>query len=108
MTSANIWDEILSRVETKVNRHVFYTWFKPTTLVTDAHATITVRVPGTHFKEWLPKHYSAVLAEALDDVHRGGARLVFVPDAHTAAVDDAPASLVEESPMTLTEPAPQG
>ena len=29
---ASIWDQILSRVETKVNRHSFYTWFKPTAL----------------------------------------------------------------------------
>ena len=29
----NLWEEILARVETKVNRHSFYTWFKPTTFV---------------------------------------------------------------------------
>ena len=34
----NLWDEILARVETKVNRHSFYTWFKPTSFVAeDAH-----------------------------------------------------------------------
>ena len=27
----NLWDEILARIETKVNRHSFYTWFRPTT-----------------------------------------------------------------------------
>ncbi len=26
----NLWDEILARIETKVNRHSFYTWFRPT------------------------------------------------------------------------------
>ena len=31
----NLWDEILARVETKVNRHSFYTWFKPTTFVAE-------------------------------------------------------------------------
>ena len=30
MTGSNIWDQVLSRIETKVNRHSFYTWFKPT------------------------------------------------------------------------------
>ena len=29
----NLWDEILARIETKVNRHSFYTWFRPTTFV---------------------------------------------------------------------------
>ena len=37
----NVWDEILTRVETKVNRHSFYTWFKPTTfLAVDAGRTL--------------------------------------------------------------------
>ena len=31
----NLWDEILARIETKVNRHSFYTWFKPTTFVAE-------------------------------------------------------------------------
>ena len=31
----NLWDEILARIETKVNRHSFYTWFRPTMYVTD-------------------------------------------------------------------------
>ena len=29
----NLWDQILARVEAKVNRHSFYTWFKPTSFV---------------------------------------------------------------------------
>lgn len=53
----NIWDQVLARVETKVNRHSFYTWFKPTTFVSDSGATITVRVPNTLFRDWLTKHY---------------------------------------------------
>ena len=35
MIASNIWDDILSRVQAKVNRHSFYTWFKPTAFVTD-------------------------------------------------------------------------
>ena len=31
--SGNIWDQVLTRVETKVNRHSYYTWFKPTSFV---------------------------------------------------------------------------
>ena len=35
MTGSNIWDQVLARIETKVNRHSFYTWFKPTAFVAD-------------------------------------------------------------------------
>ena len=29
----NIWDDVLGRIEAKVNRHSYYTWFKPTAYV---------------------------------------------------------------------------
>ena len=77
---ASIWDQILSRVETKVNRHSFYTWFKPTSLVSDGGQSITVRVPNPLFKDWLTKHYSVVLSEALSEVRRTGASLIFVAE----------------------------
>ena len=77
---ASIWDQILARVETKVNRHSFYTWFRPTAFVADGGGSITVRVPNPLFKDWLTKHYSGVLAEALDEVRRSGALLVFVAE----------------------------
>jgi len=95
---ASIWDLILSRVETKVNRHSFYTWFKPTALVTDGGTAITVRVPNPLFKDWLTKHYSVVLSEALAEVHRPGASLVFV--AEGAAPSSAPPASEEEPPPT--------
>ena len=70
----NLWDQILSRVETKVNRHSFYTWFKPTSFVGEDGAAITVRVPNGLFKDWLTKHYSGVISEALGEVRQGRAR----------------------------------
>ena len=44
--TGNIWDQLLGRIETKVNRHSFYTWFKPTSLVADGGGSIQVRVPN--------------------------------------------------------------
>ena len=38
MSGTNIWDAVLARIETKVNRHSFYTWFKPTAFVSDDRA----------------------------------------------------------------------
>jgi chromosomal replication initiator protein len=78
MIATNIWDEILSRVQAKVNRHSFYTWFKPTTFVADDGRTVTVRVPNALFKDWITKHYSGVIAEALGEVQRPDALVSFV------------------------------
>ena len=76
----SIWDQILTRIETKVNRHSFSTWFKPTAFVADGGRSITVRVPNTLFKDWLTKHYSVVLSEALAEVRREETSLVFVAE----------------------------
>jgi chromosomal replication initiator protein len=96
--TASIWDQILSRVETKVNRHSFYTWFKPTGFVSDGGSTITVRVPSPLFKDWLTKHYSGVLGEALMDVQRPQSKVVFVADGTMP--------LPEEPPLVIAPPVP--
>ncbi len=33
--SENLWDEVLARVEGKINRHSFATWFRPTSFLSD-------------------------------------------------------------------------
>jgi chromosomal replication initiator protein len=78
MIASNIWEEILSRVQAKVNRHSFYTWFKPTAFVADDGMTVTVRVPNALFKDWITKHYSGVIAEALEEVRRAESLVSFV------------------------------
>jgi chromosomal replication initiator protein len=85
MLTATIWDQVLSRIEVQVGKHSFSTWFKPTSLLADGGSSLRIRVPNLLFVEWLPKHYSVVLAEALRDVGRGDVRLVFVPDAPGAS-----------------------
>jgi chromosomal replication initiator protein len=78
MIAANIWDEILTRVQAKVNRHSFYTWFKPTSFVADDGVSLTVRVPNALFKDWITKHYSGVISEALVEVNRANVAVSFV------------------------------
>jgi chromosomal replication initiator protein len=80
MSVLSIWDQILGRIEAKVGRHSFHTWFKPTSLLADEGGRVAVRVPNLLFTEWLPKHYSVVLTEALRDVGRPEAEIVFVPE----------------------------
>jgi chromosomal replication initiator protein len=77
----NLWEQVLARVEAKVNRHSFYTWFRPTSFVAEDAATVTVRVPNALFKDWLTKHYSGVISEALGEVRRANLAVNFVPEA---------------------------
>src|SRR6266508_5248787 len=96
MAASNIWDQVLARIETKVNRHSFYTWFKPTAFVADRDGMIRVRVPNALFRDWLTKHYAAVIEEALTEVQRTGSPVAFV-------TEDVGAPLVPEIPDPVVE-----
>src|SRR5437870_13821167 len=107
MNASNIWDEILARVQLKVNRHSFYTWFKPTAFVSDDGQTLTVRVPNTLFKDWITKHYSGVIAEALREVTRPDAKVNFIAAPFSdggAAVPPPP----ETRPDAMSPPSTPG
>lgn len=93
--SVNVWNDILARVETKVNRHSYYTWFKPTSFVEENGQELTVRVPNVLFRDWLTKHYAGVINEAVSEIKRDGISISFVTkieDRSPDAVSGAPAA----------------
>jgi chromosomal replication initiator protein len=108
----NLWDEILARIETKVNRHSFYTWFRPTTFVTSDRASVTVRVPNALFKDWLTKHYAGVISEATAELKRPSLLIHFISDTQSdeavipLSTDEAIA--LETGPPPTTQPGPAG
>jgi len=100
----NLWDEILGRIETKVNRHSFYTWFKPTAFIAEDRVSVTVRVPNAIFKDWLTKHYSGVIGEAMGELQRPNVVVNFVSDTPS---DSPPIQLSPEEAAALeSAPAP--
>ncbi len=105
MSSLNLWDQVLGRIEAKVNRHSFYTWFKPTAFVSDDGRSVTVRVPNPLFKDWLTKHYSVVIAEALREVGRPDVALAFVPGLGDSPAVPPPPLPAPEPPISLDGPA---
>ena len=104
MSSLTVWDQVLSRIEDQVGKHSFSTWFKPTALLRDAGESLSIRVPNPLFVEWLPKHYSVVLSEALRDVGRPDVKLVFVPDGAGAVMEESAPELVSPAPAVLRLP----
>ena len=104
MNASNIWDEILARIQTKVNRHSFYTWFKPTSFAADDGRAITVRVPNALFKDWIAKHYSGVIGEALIEVDRADVAVHFVasPLLEGQVPTPPPPKASRETPSLLT------
>jgi chromosomal replication initiator protein len=82
-----VWDDVLGRIETKVNRYSYYTWFRPTSQAGDDGSTITIRVADPHVVDWLVKHYGGVIEEALGEVGRRGTQLRFVAEPTDPALD---------------------
>jgi chromosomal replication initiator protein len=107
MSGTTIWDQVLGQIEAKVGRHSFYTWFKPTSLLKDEGGHVTVLVPNLLFTEWLPKHYSVVITEALRDVGRPEVEVIFVPVGTSASESEAaPEPFVEPATETPTDELP--
>jgi chromosomal replication initiator protein len=96
MTGSNLWDQVLARIETKVNRHSFYTWFKPTAYVDEREGGVRIRVPNALFRDWLTKHYTSVIDEALTEIQRPGVAISFV-------TDDGPDTTAPEPPVVAPD-----
>ena len=102
----NIWDEVLGRIEAKVNRHSFYTWFKPTSFVADHGGVIHVRVPNALFRDWLTKHYSAVLNESLTELSRNGVSLSFLTEGEHPPAFEAPDRVTQDQELPILDDVP--
>src|SRR3954466_12867668 len=101
--TGSIWDQVLARIETKVNQHTFLTWFKPTSFLADNGDRLKIRVPNPLFSDWLTKHYAVVLEEALAEVNRRGCGVSFVIEETAAPALPSPAVLVTEAKPPETD-----
>jgi chromosomal replication initiator protein len=96
-----LWDDVLSRVEGKVNRHSFATWFRPTTFLTLEGSILRIGVPNAQFREWLSKNYLGVLQEALAEVGHPGLRVAFEEVAEEPVAPPAAPTLPERDASSL-------
>ncbi len=99
-TTPSVWEKVLGRVETKVNRHSYFSWFHRTSLLEDAGALLRVAVPNDMTAEWLTKHYAAVIDDALAEAGRPGVQVQYV--ATDGEMNAAPAA----GQMPAGEPVP--
>jgi chromosomal replication initiator protein len=74
--------------------------------VADQGGSIIVRVPNVLFRDWLTKHYSAVLNEALGELGRAGASIAFVTEGQPAPPEPPQQVLDPIAPPNLDEVRP--
>ena len=72
-----LWDDLLTKIEAKINRHSFATWFRPTSLREFDGSTLFVSVPNVQFRDWLSRNYLGVIHESLADMDRGEVQVSF-------------------------------
>ncbi len=90
--ASTVWNDVLARIETKVNRYSYHTWFRQTSLARDNGDALIIKVSDPMVVDWLTKHYTVILEEALAEVGRPGTRLEFQTDttAEPEPAADAP------------------
>jgi chromosomal replication initiator protein len=98
--AGTVWDDVLARVETKVNRYSYYQWFQHTSLIDDLGHTLVVRVADPMVVDWLTKHYAVIIEDALSEIGRPGVALQFRPEG--APVDFSGPSVA--APLAASEP----
>jgi chromosomal replication initiator protein len=97
----NLWDEVLAKVNDKVNPHSFATWFRPTAFRDVRAGTLLVQVPSAQFKEWLARNYQGVIDEALAEVGRSDLQVVFECDSEGPAAVEGSAEREAGGPSSL-------
>ncbi len=83
-----VWDEVLAKVEAKINRHSFATWFRPTSLRDFDGHNIVVRVPNSQFRDWLTRNYLGVIEESLHELGRSDSVIAFDCEPETSTASD--------------------
>jgi len=97
----SVWNEVLARIETKLNRYSYDTWFRQTALASDSGGVLTIRVSDLMVVDWLTKNYGAIINEALTEVGRPGVHVHFLPEGADSGPLAAPSPESREFP---TEP----
>jgi len=86
-----LWEQVLEKVEHKLNSQSFDTWLKPTQQASLSEETLEVEVPSSFFADWITNHYLPLIRESLSEVHPGDLAIRFRSRPDAGAAPLAPA-----------------
>jgi len=64
----NIWNQVLEKIQERVDKQSYDTWFEPVVFISYIDDTIHLQVPNDKFKSWIEKKYNGLIAETLKEL----------------------------------------
>ena len=114
-TKTGVWNDILAVVETRLNKHIFDSWFRPIQFegIDEENRTLILRT-GDVTKDWVSMYYTGLLEQIINDRGMSGYTVEWQID-KTESVDErfsnnerdhGPVSEDEEGVATSAPDAP--
>ncbi|MBB6731703.1 chromosomal replication initiator protein DnaA [Cohnella zeiphila] len=88
--SSEIWQQVLSVIQTKLSKPSYDTWFKATKASFLNEETVVVTAPTTFAAEWLESRYTKLVSSALSDYLGRTVEVKFAIEEARAAEPPAP------------------
>lgn len=76
--TSEIWQQILSIIQTKLSKPSYDTWFKATKAVSITDQTIVISAPTTFAVEWLESRYTKLVATTVMEIMGKQVDVIFV------------------------------
>ncbi|PTQ53399.1 MAG: Chromosomal replication initiator protein DnaA [Brockia lithotrophica] len=95
-----LWDLVLGRLQSRLPKPSFDTWFRDTRALRLSENTLVVEAPNPFIKDWLEEHYQTALETLLSDIGGKPLRLRLVTEDELEPPPSAPpGSTFESSPL---------
>ena len=72
ITLRDFWIDVIRRLEPKVQRGLFITWFRNTTVLGKEEGNLVVGLPLPMFLNWHMEHYRAITLQEAQELLSGG------------------------------------
>jgi chromosomal replication initiation ATPase DnaA len=76
--AANLWDQFLERVKSRVSINTFNTWFQPTRPNRAETEVVHVQIPTTVFRQVLTRTYGEIVKAVLHELGVPAMRVQYV------------------------------
>jgi chromosomal replication initiator protein len=77
----NLWNQVLGKLESRIEPNEYKTWFAPTSLLAEKGETLDVRVPDDRFVDEISARYGRAIRSILSELSSERTKVHFVADA---------------------------